>query len=68
MTVARTPSGPQRWTGTSGRANSASCWRHRPQGEQSSAPSVTTRTSTICRSPAATMAPMAVASAHWPTG
>ena len=26
--------------GTSGRANSASCWRQRPQGEQSAAPSV----------------------------
>jgi len=51
-----------------GPANSASCWRQRPQGEHGSARSVNTTTSVISRSPAATMAPMAVASAHCPTG
>ena len=39
-----------------------------PAGEHSSARSVNTTTSAISRSPAATMAPMAVASAHCPTG
>src|SRR5439155_21142934 len=68
VAVTRTPSGPQRWMRASGGANSASCCRQRPQGEHGSAPSVTITASTICRSPAATMAPMAVFSAHWVTG
>ena len=64
VVLSRTPSGPQRWTRVAAAANSFSCWRHRPHGGQSSAPSVRMTTSTISRSPAVTMAAMAALSAH----
>ena len=43
-------------------------WRQPPQQVTRSAPSATVRTSTISRSPAATIAPIAFASAHVPSG
>ena len=49
-------------------ANSASRWRQPPQGGQTSIRSATTATAAISRSPAATSAPIADASAHWLCG
>ena len=63
VAVSRRPSGPQRWIGVSAPANSEICWRQRPHGEHGSARSVTSTTSTISRSPAVTMAPIALADA-----
>jgi hypothetical protein len=54
--------------GVSGPPNSARRWRQPPQGLHKLSPPATTATSAIRRSPAATMAPIAEASAHWPCG
>ena len=51
-----------------GAANSFSRWRQPPHGGQTSSFSATTATALISLSPAATIAPMADASAHWPWG
>jgi hypothetical protein len=55
-------------TGVSAEANSLRRWRQPPQGGHTSSFSATTATALISRSPAATIAPMADASAHWPCG
>ena len=49
-------------------ANSRSRWRQPPQHVVSRSPSAIVTTSTISRSPAATIAPIAAASAQIPSG
>ena len=55
-------------TATSGPANSRIRWRHPPHGVPGRSPSVTTTISAIECSPAATIAAIAPASAHDPSG
>ena len=65
VTVRRTPSGPQRWTGISSLRESAQPLAAAAAGrDQRPRPAPTTTHSTMRRSPAPTMAAMAEASAH----